>query len=321
MDLSICIVNWNTKDFLRRCLRSIYQETTGIDFEIIVADNASQDGSTEMVGEEFPHCKVVRNTKNLGFSKANNLAIAQASGRYIAFLNPDTEVKTRALVGMTRFLEANPQYGAVGCKVLDRNGAVQPACARDFPTPLGQLRYLLLVDHLSGWLGAFAGADAGYLDARRDVDCLSGACMVARSEIIDRLGGFNEGYFMYGEDIDLCYRIRKEGWLIHYLADREIYHLGGASSSQRGSVSSIAVTMHESDYKFLKDNYGKSKADQFRTCVLVGSALRMALLGLLLPALSICRISQRQVSVHSFRKYVSLFWWAARVRPLRGGFG
>ena len=121
MDLSICIVNWNTKSLLRKCLKSIYNKTEGVNFEAIIVDNASRDGSVEMLKNEFPQCNTIPSKFNLGFSKGNNLAIMHARGKYILFLNPDTELKTNALYGMFKFLEDSPKYGAVGCKLLNED--------------------------------------------------------------------------------------------------------------------------------------------------------------------------------------------------------
>ena len=317
IELSICIVNWNVKELLRKCLNSIYQKTEGILFEVIVVDNGSTDGSVEMLKREFPECKIVASNENLGFSKGNNLAIKHArGGKYIAFLNPDTELKTQALVGMTRFLEGNPKYGAVGCKLLNMDGTIQFACARKFPTPFTEFCFLSLLERAFPRSKFFSGTEMRYWNHRtsRDVACLSGACIVARRKTIDKIGGFNEKYFMYAEDIDLCYRIRRNGWPIYYLAEEEIYHFGGASSGQRSEKSFTAIMVRESNHKFLKNNYGSWTAIEYRSVVFAGSIIRLMVICLLSPSRLISNKYQKEISSYSLIKYFHLFLWAIKVK-------
>jgi len=317
MDLSICIVNWNTEKLLRQCLSSIYKKTHGVSFEIIVVDNASQDGSVEMLKKEFPQCKIILSNHNLGFSKANNLAIKQARGKYILFLNPDTKLKTQAITSMIRFLEENPSYGAVGCKLLNKDDSIQFTCARKFPTPFNQFCFLALLDRVFPSSKFFSSPEIKYWDhlKSRDVDCLSGACIMTRKEIIDRLGGFNENYFMYAEDIELCYRIQKNAWRIYYLGQEEIFHFSGSSSNQRGEDFFSAIMQQDSNYKFMKDNYGTSQATEFRILVFIGSIIRLVLVGLLLPTSLIYKKYQKEISVYSFKKYFNLLLWTITVKP------
>lgn len=321
MDLSICIVNWNTKNLLRDCIKSIYQKTRGISFEIIIVDNASRDGSVEMLKKEFPQCKVISSNCNLGFSKGNNVAIKQAKGTYILFLNPDTELKTQAIVGMMRFLEGNSEYGAVGCKLLNKDNSIQFACARKFPTPFTQFCFLTLLDRIFSRSKFFSTAEMRHWNHRnsRDIDCLSGACIMTRKTIVDQLSGFNENYFMYAEDIELCYRIRNNGWLIYYLSEEEIYHFSGASSNQVSDKSFSAIMQRESNYRFMKENYGKLKATEFKAAVLVGSLVRLMVITLLSAISPISKKYQKEIPNHSFKKYYSLFLWSINLSAPKFG--
>jgi len=319
LDLSICIVNWNTKSLLRKCLKSIYDETQEIYFEVIVVDNASQDGSVEMLEKDFPQCHTIPSKVNLGFSKGNNLAIKHANGKYILFLNPDTELTTNALSEMQKFLERNTSYGAVGCKLLNKDGSIQFTCARKFPTPLNQFCFLSLLDRLFPRSKLFSSTEMKYWNHSdsKDVDCLSGACIMARKGIIDQLGGFNEDYFMYGEDIDLCYSIKKKlGWSIYYLANEEIYHYSGASSDQVNDRFFSTILQRDSNYKFIRKNYGKSKAAEYRIAVLFGSILRLFIITISLFPLKVKKHS-RKMSVYTFKKYLSLMFWSLKIKTIQ----
>ncbi|HKJ34531.1 MAG TPA: glycosyltransferase family 2 protein [Balneolales bacterium] len=312
MDLSVCIVNWNTKSLLKQCLKSIYSRTQGIKFEIIIVDNASWDGSVEMLKKEFPHCKVIESNINMGFSKGNNLAIKHARGRYVLFLNPDTELRTNALSGMVKFLENNQPYGAVGCKLLNKDLSIQLTCARSFPTPFREFCFLSFLDRIFLRSKIFESTEMRYWDHQKskEVDCLSGACVMTRRKVLEQIGGFDESFFMYGEDIEFCYRIRNNGMNIFYLAEEEIIHYSGASSSQIKDSSFSAVMQRESNYKFIKNNYGTDRAVEFRILVLIGSVIRIyGILGIL-PLLMICSHYKKKLSVFSFKKYFKLILWA-----------
>lgn len=311
MDVSVCIVSWNTRELLYRCLKSVQRNTVGLTYEIIVVDNDSQDGSADMVRHEFPDCKLIEN-ENVGFAKGNNRAVKESSGKYVLYLNPDTELTSNALHGMYTFMEEHRAYGAVGCKLLNEDGSVQFTCARKFPTPFNQFCFLVMLDrlfHKSKWLSS---TEVGYWDHLdcRDVDCLSGACIFVRREIVDGLGGFNEDYFMYGEDIELCYRIRKSGWLIFYMADIEIYHVSGASSSQASDQWHPAVMQREAGYHFMIDNCGQVKATEYRLAVLVGSLTRVIIMAMAWPIGRTFKMYDKNSVVHSLRKYVKLILWS-----------
>lgn len=280
MDVSVIIVNWNTKELLSNCINSIQEKTAGVSYEIIIVDNNSADGSAEMIKMEFPHCKLVASNKNNGFSRGNNLGIHEAIGRYIFFLNPDTILVTNALNGMFKLMESNQSVGAVGCKLLNRDGSIQFICARTFPTLFNQFSYYMMFNRLFPKSKRFTNVELGYWDHKEsmEIDCLSGACIFAKKSIIDKIEGFDDSFFMYAEDVDLCYRIKQEGWKLYYLASEEIYHLGGASSKKQSHRYFSAIAMRESNYLLFNKHYGKTSSQIYKVIIFVGSLFRLIII-------------------------------------------
>lgn len=280
MDISVCIVNWNTRELLFNCIDSIRKKTSGVSYEIIVVDNNSSDASAEMVKQQFPDCKLIASKENFGFSRGNNAGLKEAEGKYIFFLNPDTVLATNALLGMFRFMEKNQGVGAVGCKLLNHDGSIQYICARTFPTLWNQFCYLMLLNRLFPKSKQFSTIEMGYwnhLDSR-DVDCLSGACIFARKQIIDKLEGFDDTFYMYAEDVDLCYRIGQEGWRLYYLADEAICHLEGQSSKQRAQKYFSVIAQRDSTTYFFLKHFGKMQAYLYKLLTFAGSMFRLLLI-------------------------------------------
>jgi hypothetical protein len=312
MDISVCIVNWNTKDLLCNCIESINNNTTiYINYEIIVLDNNSSDGSVEMVRQRFPNCILLESKDNIGFSAGNNACLRKAHGKYIFFLNPDTILSTNALLGMFNFLEINSDMGAVGCKLLNQDKSIQFICARTYPTLFNQLTYLLMLNKLLPKSKIFSTIEMGYWDHKDSqiVDCLSGACIFARKSIIEELSGFDEKYFMYGEDVDLCYRIKKAGWKIYYLASEEIYHLEGQSSRKRTERNFAAIKQRESNLYFFSKHYGKLSSYIYRGIIFIGSTVR-----LIIMLISLFDFRKNKISMYDkyiiIIKYIDLFLWS-----------
>lgn len=220
--ISIIIVNYNTKELLKKCVESV--KNTCRNAEIIVVDNASTDGSSEVI--KALGVKYVLLKENLGFSKANNIGIKEATGEAILFLNPDTVVLGKTLDRCFEFLQKNQDTGAVGCKVVLAEGGMDKACKRKFPTPFNSFCTLSKISKVFPRLGY----NLTYFDDNGvyEVDCLVGAFMMCSRKAIEVTGGFDEDFFMYGEDIDLCLRIKKAGLKIWYLGDVEIIHVKGA---------------------------------------------------------------------------------------------
>ncbi|MDZ7267169.1 MAG: glycosyltransferase [candidate division KSB1 bacterium] len=239
-DFSIIIVSYNVREFLRQALLSVRRALAGLSAEIFVVDNASDDGSAAMVRAQFPECVLLENARNLGFAAANNLALAQSRGRFVVLLNPDTVVQEDTFSAIRDFLLAHPATGLVGCKVLNPDGSLQLACRRSFPTPwvaFTKLSGLSALFPRSRWFGRY---NLTYLpeDETCEVEAISGSFMVARREAMAQVGLLDEAFFMYGEDLDWCFRFRAAGWQIHYFPGTQIVHFKG-ESSKRSSLDSL----------------------------------------------------------------------------------
>ncbi|MBK9107715.1 MAG: glycosyltransferase [Saprospiraceae bacterium] len=232
MKLSIVIVNYNVRHFLEQCLNSVSKAITNIQAEIIVVDNASMDDSVEMVLEMFPSVKLVASKENLGFSKANNIGVRQATGQYVLILNPDTLVEEDCLIKCLDFFEKHPETGALGVKMLDGAGHFLPESKRGFPGLWNSFCKMSGLYKLFPKSSLFNAYYLGHLteDKIQKVDVLSGAFMMMKTELYRQLEGFDEAYFMYGEDIDLSYRIQKAGYINYYFPETTILHFKGEST-------------------------------------------------------------------------------------------
>lgn len=233
LDVSIIIVSWNVRDLLKECLTSIYKYTTEISFEVFVVDNASSDGSADMVRELFPQVNVIANDYNAGFSKANNQAIRISKGRYIALLNPDTLLIEDVFSPLVKYADRHNKIGAIGPKIMCSDGkTIQKVCARRLPNLYFDFCRLSGLSSkfpkIFGWeyMTCWDHKSSSY------VECLSGACMLVNKKAIDDVGLMEENQFMYGDEIDWCTRLLKDGWKIYYYADVSIIHYGGESSKQ-----------------------------------------------------------------------------------------
>ena len=257
MELSIVIVNYNSKGYLNKCLASIYWETKDLDFEVLVVDNASTDNSLALMEQAFPRIKVIRNKHNLGFSAANNLGIKASTGKYILLLNHDTEIKGNAIKKLVDFMDEDRSVGACGPKVLNSDGSLQHQCKRGFPTPTSILFYISGLSKLFPKNGTISHYLMTHLDPDKigEVDALSGACMLLRRTTIDKVGLLDDQYFLYGEDIDLCYRIKQAGFKIYYVPRAEIIHYGGVGS--RIMSHKNIIEFHRSMLIFYKKHYRK----------------------------------------------------------------
>src|SRR5579871_660708 len=232
MELSIIIVNYNVKFFLEQCLYSVKKAITTIEAEIFVVDNNSADGSIEYLQPKFPFAKFICNKNNPGFGKANNQALAEAKGKYILFLNPDTIVGEYTFYTCITFFEQHSKAGAVGVYMIDGSGEYLKESKRGFTSPWVSFCKLTGLTAFFPHSKIFAGYYLGHLDETKnnEVDILSGAFMMARKEVLDITGGFDEQFFMYGEDIDLSYRIQKAGYKNYSLAETVIIHFKGEST-------------------------------------------------------------------------------------------
>ena len=231
MRLSVVFLSYNTRDLTRQALNSVLAAAEGLEAEIFVVDNASADGSADMVAAEFPQVKLVCNEANVGFSAGNNVALRQVTGEYALLINTDTIVRRDALHAMVDFLDAHPEAGACGCKILDPDGTLQLDSRRGFPTPLAAFCKMSGLSRLFPKHPLMARYHLTHLDPEQtaEIEVLSGSCMMVRKAAMDQVGLLDEDYFMYGEDIDWCYRFHQAGWKIYYLPTTAIIHFRGES--------------------------------------------------------------------------------------------
>ena len=234
MDLSIIIINYNVKEFLQNLLHSIEKASANISKEIIIVDNASDDGSVELIKQRFPSCKLISNDKNLGFGKANNQALKIATGKYFLLINPDSIVSEDTFDKMIAFFKKNSEAGLAGCKILNPDGTLQLACRRSYPGPWTSFCKVTGLSNLFPRSKIFARYNLTYLDENKtyEVDAISGSFMMMRKEVYDKVGGFDEEFFMYGEDLDLCYRIKSAGYKVFYVHRTQVIHYKGESTKR-----------------------------------------------------------------------------------------
>lgn len=279
-ELSIIIVSYNTSALLRSCLRSIHETISEIVFEIIVVDNASTDGSQDMVAREFRHVTLIRNTGNVGFAAANNQGIKQARGANILLLNSDTEIRPGALTHCLNFLRQYSEAGIVGCKLLNADGSIQASCG-SFLT----LHHLILENFFlekffphSSLLCGRSLSDFKH-DRARTVDYVKGAFLLIRRSVIDDIGLLDEKFFFYAEEMDWCFRAWRNGWQVYFTPDAEVLHYGGQSSDPISPT--MFVQLHRARYQFYRKYHSALSSLVARFVMLGGALLRVCLWSLL----------------------------------------
>jgi GT2 family glycosyltransferase len=234
LDLSIIIVNYNVKEFIQNLLHSIVKAGAGLQYEVIIIDNASNDGSVEFIKEKFPNVKLIVNSVNRGFSRANNQGLKISKGEYLLLLNPDTILREDTLKRMIDFFHQNPETGLAGCKILNPDGTLQLACRRSFPSPWTSFCKVTGLGSYFPKSRLFARYNLTYLDENQtyEVDAVSGSFMMLKREAYEKIDGLDEQFFMYGEDLDLCYRVQKAGYKVFYVHDTQIIHYKGESTKR-----------------------------------------------------------------------------------------
>lgn len=250
--LSIVIVSWNTRALLSACLQSIARSTR-LSHEVWVVDNGSADGTVELVRQAFPNVRLIANAENRGFAAANNQALRLTQGDYVMLLNPDTVVHDGALDAMVAFMQARSGVGAVGCRLLNEDGSLQPS-AHNFYTPWGSL----LENRLATWLWPWRHPHTPWLaffdhSRARPVGWVCGAALMVRRTVLREVGLLDEAFFMYGEEVDWQLRMHRAGWPVHFLAHATITHLGGGSSRQ--AVTLMRRLEVESRERFVAKHY------------------------------------------------------------------
>lgn len=263
MHLSIIIINYNVKYYLEQCLYSVMKAAAGFRYEILVIDNASTDGSREYLENRFPQVSFTWNKINLGFAKANNMALAKAGGEFILFLNPDTILPEDCFLKCLAFMDHNPGTGALGLRMLDGSGRFLKESKRGFPTPLAALYKLTGLSTLFPKSPVFSHYHMGHLDPEKnhETDVLAGAFMLIRKSVLDQTGGFDEAFFMYGEDIDLSYRIRKAGFKNMYFSETPMIHFKG-ESTRKGTLNYVRL-FYGAMAIFARKHYGSMSAGIF----------------------------------------------------------
>jgi hypothetical protein len=258
-DVSIIVVAWNVRKLLYDCLKSVYDQTEGVDFEVIYVDNASKDGSVDMVKSKFPQVKIIENSQNEGFIKANNQAIKTAEGRYVLLLNSDTIVLDNAIEKLVKFADAHPRAGVVGCKVLNPDKTLQRNCFM-YPSVLNMFlsaTYLYKIFPKSRFFGRERMTWWDF-DSAREVETICGSCSLVQKKAIEQVGLMDEAYFVYGDDPDWCYRFNKNGWKIMFTPGAQIIHYGGQTTKQMArkfrwqleGSKLIFMRLHKSHWEF-----------------------------------------------------------------------
>ncbi|HVG42448.1 MAG TPA: glycosyltransferase [Chitinophagaceae bacterium] len=277
MDLSVIIVNYNVRYFMEQCLHSVCRASSGMQVQVIVVDNNSTDGSIEYLRPKFKSVQFVCNKENAGFAKACNQGVAQATGSFILFLNPDTLLAEDTFKTCIDFFTNQPLAGALGVRMIDGSGQFLKESKRSFPSPFTSLYKLFGLAKLFPKSPLFSRYHLGHLsnNENHEVDVLAGAFMMIRKEVLDKIGGFDETFFMYGEDVDLSYRIQKEGYKNYYIADTDIIHFKG-ESTKRGSLNYVRM-FYKAMSLFVKKHYGGSRAALFNFFIQTAIFLRAML--------------------------------------------
>jgi hypothetical protein len=258
VELSVCIVTYKAREWLRQCLDSIYENTRLTNLEIIVVDNGSRDGTGEMLARDFPKVRFIGNETNIGFTRPMNQALRAGSGRYLLQLNPDTVLLPEALDRLMDFMNQHPEVGICTPKVLNPDGTLQKQCRRGDPRPMAVISYFSGLSSLFPRSRFFGGYLLDYLDEDNTapVDNVSGSCMFIRREVIRSIGYLDEGFFAYQEDSDYCFRARQAGWKIYYVAEAQIVHYGGQGGSRVEPIRSV-IEWHRSYWRYYNKHLAK----------------------------------------------------------------
>jgi GT2 family glycosyltransferase len=251
MDISIIIVTWNSQEFIRNCLDSIFLSQVNFASEVVVVDNNSSDETAKIVEQLYPQVNLTQNKENLGYAKGNNQGIEESRGEYVLLLNPDTQVLEDSLSLMYRFMEENPNAGALGPKLLNPDKTVQPSC-REFPTFSTLIWEFSGLSRLFPRSRVFGGWRMGYFDfdRQREVDQPMASCLMLRRTALEDVGIFDESLAMFFNDVDLCYRIKEGGWRIHFYPEAKVIHHKGGST--RKAKARMIWLSHLAFYKFFK---------------------------------------------------------------------
>jgi N-acetylglucosaminyl-diphospho-decaprenol L-rhamnosyltransferase len=267
-DLSIVMVCWNDKDYMEQCLNSLYEGGLRSSFDLVVVDNGSTDGSQAMLREKFPQVQIIQNDHNAGLGRASNQGIEATQGRYVLLLNNDTLVNGPSFDAMVEFLDTHPDVGAVGGQLLNPDGSIQ-ACYNDFPslreeflvaTRLGQLLWEAYPTHVD-------------VSQVKSVNWIGSACLMLRREALDQVGLLDEGFFIYGDEADLQYRLKEAKWQVYYLPHATTIHYGGGSMNRWGRRKMV----YRGKMIFFRKNYGLLRTAALRIMLAILSLAKMVI--------------------------------------------
>jgi GT2 family glycosyltransferase len=305
MDLSVIIVNWNTRDLLCQCLDSLTRKVVGIEMEILVVDNGSSDGSVPAVRKRFPGVRLIENRVNMGFARANNQAISLSSGDYLLLLNPDTQVKDEAIERMLSFMNAHAKAGLAGAQLVNADGSKQNSFA-NFPS----LATELLNKSLLRWLFSekFPGKETDYLGPV-EVDSVIGACMMVRRRAVEQVGFLDEKFFLFLEETDWCYRMKKADWKIYHIPRAEILHFQGKSAeAEKGKAR---IEYYRSRYYYFRKNRGS-----FQSSVLfIGLIIKLSVELVFATIACVFNLFTVRKWRTKLSTYLYLMWWHLRLCP------
>ncbi len=273
IDLSICIVSWNIKAKLYKCLDSINKYSEDLELEIIVVDNASSDNTVELIKKDFSNIKLIENNTNRGFGKANNQALKICKGKYILLLNPDIILIEPCLKQMISFLKHNGDGGLIGCSLINIDGNIQKSYFNNFPSLVNEFFEGLLLNRIKREVLRNSKQPKETIQ----VGWIIVGCMMFPREVIERVKGFNEIFFMYGEDVELCFRLSKLNYKIYYLPSIKMFHYHAASSKKQKRVYFSSVLQKESMFKFLQLHYSDFNAYLYKCIWLISSLFRLSL--------------------------------------------
>jgi GT2 family glycosyltransferase len=305
MDLSIVIVNWNTKNLLLQCLEAVFQMAEAVKTEVFVVDNGSADGSGTAVKERFPGVTLIENQINLGFAKANNQALSLSKGDYLLLLNPDTRVEAGAIERLFSFMEGHSEAGAAGPQLLHPDGTKQNSIA-NFPS----LATELLNKRFLRWLfpKKFPGKERDYREPL-EVDSVIGACMMVRRDAMEQVGLLDEDYFLFLEETDWCYRLKKAGWKIYHVPQAEVYHFQGKGVEMEKKRARIEY--YRSRSLFFKKNRGSLQ----RLVLLIGSMVRLVTELFFMAVVCCFSLFSVKKWINKLSIYTFIAWWYLKGCP------
>jgi N-acetylglucosaminyl-diphospho-decaprenol L-rhamnosyltransferase len=270
--LDVVIVSYRCGPLLRRCLQSLREHAPAQGIQVAVVDNASGDGTADVVRREFPDVRLIALEENLGFSAANNLVLRETTAEYVLVLNPDTQLAAGTLDTLLSLMDADPRIGIAGCRLVQEDGTFDHAARRSFPTPASALGHFLRLgrsDRAPAALAAYRAPDVG----EGPVDAVNGAFMLMRRAMLDEIGLFDEGYWMYMEDLDLCYRAARAGWLTWYEPTVEAVHIKAGTSGHHRRLR-LNYAFHYGMYRYYRAHLATERGPLFNALVYSGIALK-----------------------------------------------